>query len=40
MVPERKGDENFMDREIHGESNVRSTAQRQKKMQAHDADVG
>ena len=33
MVPERKQDGNFMkDGEIHGESNVLSTAQRQKQL--------
>ena len=32
MVPERKQDGNFMDGEIHGESNVWSTAQRQKQL--------
>ena len=41
MVPERKQDGKFTkDRKIHGESNVWSTAQRQKKINGFDIDVG
>ena len=40
MVPEGKWDGNFMkDREIHGESNVWSTAKRQKKICRFDAHI-
>ena len=41
MVPERKCDGNFVkDRKIHGESNVWSTAQRQKKINRFDVHAG
>ena len=41
MVPERGQDGNFMkDRKIHGESNVRSTAQRQKNINGLDVHAG
>ena len=41
MVPERKSNGNFMmDRDIHGESNIWSKAQRQKKINRSDVNVG
>ena len=40
-MPERKRDGNFMkDRKIHGESNVWSTAQRQRKIYKFDVHAG
>ena len=40
MVTEKMQDGNVVERDIHNESNVLSTAQRWKKSEGVDADVG